>query len=148
MASVVRSSFGPRPQEKLLVTATNRAILTRSGASILASLVCTHPVARWVLDAVAGHVARTGDGATSFVLLLCSALEEADIRLQQRPGLRRQLVRAIDWVRQVGLTPPYSMPSAPLTRCRALLIHCHHAGRAARARCAFVDHSGSTDTCR
>lgn len=97
----VRTSFGPQPREKLLVSATNKVLLTSSGASILASLVSTHPVARWVLDVIAAHSRHVGDGSTAFVLLLCGALEEANKLLRQQNSLQRQrLACAVDWLRQ------------------------------------------------
>ncbi|KAL1520803.1 hypothetical protein AB1Y20_022365 [Prymnesium parvum] len=107
LARVVRSAYGPRPREKLLISATNRVLITSSGASILASLVSDHPVTRWLLDTVAAHVAHAGDGATSFVLLLHYVLDEADALLRGRAASRIRLVRAVDWLRKDAL--PYRL---------------------------------------
>ena len=110
LASSVTTSFGPLAREKLLVSATNKVIITSSGASILASLVASHPVMRWLLDAVAAHVQRAGDGASAFVLFLRGAIEEVERQLSQQPVARhaqfcQQLARALSSLQQVGAQP-------------------------------------------
>lgn len=100
LAGVVRSSFGPLPRDKLLVSSTRKVLLTSSGATVLGSLVCAHPVARWAMDAVSSHVASVGDGATAFLLLLCAAFEQAHLHIHRQPSQRCHLLRAIDWLQQ------------------------------------------------
>ena len=89
LASTVATSFGPLPNEKLLVSNTRKVIISSSGATILARLVGAHPIARLVLDCAQAHVRRAGDGASAFVLGVAAALRAADAELRERPALER-----------------------------------------------------------
>ena len=101
----IATAFGPQPRDKLLLTATKKAVLTSSGASIISSLVTDHPLQRLVLDAAAAHSAQAGDGSKAFLLLLDAALRDAHRQLVALPAERRQswrlrLSRAACWLAQ------------------------------------------------
>jgi len=118
LASTVATSFGPLPNEKLLVSNTRKVIISSSGATILARLVGAHPIARLVLDCAQAHVRRAGDGASAFVLGVAAALRAADAELRERPALerarhRRHLCWALVELQQ------HALPDALLPRWRA-----------------------------
>ena len=85
LESAVATGFGPLPRQKLLVTAARRVVITSSGASVLAALVTEHPVVRLVIDMALDHVARCGDGAASFVLMVCAGLRDVSAQLRGLP---------------------------------------------------------------
>lgn len=106
LVAACASSFGPLPREKLLLTATRKAVLTCSGTSILGALVSRHPIQALVLSAAAEHVQASGDGAKSFVLMLDAALREVERQLLTRPSAHQaawqmRLSRATCWLQQV-----------------------------------------------
>ena len=90
----IASSFGPLPREKLLLTATRKAVLTCSGTAILSSFVSSHPVQRLVLDAASAQQQNAGDGQKAFVLMLDAARCEVDEQLRALPPDRRLAWRA------------------------------------------------------
>ena len=95
-------------REKLLLTATRKAVLTCSGTSILGALVSRHPMQTLVLSAAAEHVQASGDGAKSFVLMLDAALREVERQLLTRPCAHQaawlmRLSHATRWLQQVHL---------------------------------------------
>ena len=106
LAASVRTSFGPLPREKLLLTATRKAILTCNGSTILSALVSTHPLQSHVLKAALAQSSITGDGSKAVVIMLHAALDELDRQLFRLPWYRRaswrgRIGRAVRWLQRV-----------------------------------------------
>ncbi|XP_027128732.1 BBSome complex assembly protein BBS10 isoform X3 [Larimichthys crocea] len=74
LESVILRSFGPEGGQVLFIRDTGQAMLSRSGARILAALRLEHPLARMVVECVLKHSIITGDGSKTFILLLASLL--------------------------------------------------------------------------
>ncbi|TKS73396.1 Bardet-Biedl syndrome 10 protein -like protein [Collichthys lucidus] len=74
LESVILRSFGPEGGQVLFIRDTGQAMLSRSGARILAALRLEHPLARMVVECVSKHSIITGDGSKTFILLLASLL--------------------------------------------------------------------------
>src|SRR5262245_5565781 len=72
-------------RDKMLVSATNRVVLTNSGYSILQSLITEHPICRYLISIITQHSARYGDGATALTLSIHASLQQM-IRLCESDG--------------------------------------------------------------
>ena len=87
--SLLSTSFGPLPGEKLLLTATGKAIFTCSGPSILTAAVNSDVAQGLVVQAAQAHAAHVGDGTKCFVLMLSAALGEVERQQRGLPDVRR-----------------------------------------------------------
>lgn len=103
---VLASSFGPLPGEKLLLTATGKAIFTCSGPSILTALSRKADTMQGlVISAAQSHAASVGDGSKTFILMLAAALAEVEKQQGNLPEARQnawrvQTAQATIWLAQ------------------------------------------------
>ncbi|XP_043911305.1 Bardet-Biedl syndrome 10 protein isoform X2 [Protopterus annectens] len=74
LENIVCKCFGPKGGQVLFTKATGEILITRDGRTILESLLLDHPIARVIVKCISTHCNMTGDGAKSFILLLCSFL--------------------------------------------------------------------------
>ncbi|XP_038611989.1 Bardet-Biedl syndrome 10 protein [Tachyglossus aculeatus] len=74
LESIVSRCLGPPGRQVLCVQPAGQALGSRDGAYILQALRLDHPLARMVVSCVAEHRKATGDGAKTFILLLCGLL--------------------------------------------------------------------------
>ena len=81
-SELLSTSYGPLPGEKLLLTATGKAIFTCSGPSILNAFVTDDALQGLVVGAAQDHAAHAGDGTKAFVIMLAAALADAGTRVR------------------------------------------------------------------
>ncbi|XP_028934343.1 Bardet-Biedl syndrome 10 protein [Ornithorhynchus anatinus] len=93
LESIVSCCLGPEGRPVLCVKAAGQALCSRDGAYILQALRLDHPVARLIVSCVSDHRRATGDGAKSFILLLCGLLRGLRAIPARRRGKR--LARAL-----------------------------------------------------
>ncbi len=78
VASIVKSTLGPRGMDKMLVNPIGDITITNDGATILHDMSIEHPAAKMVVEVAESLESSAGDGTTSAVVLTGSLLEKAE----------------------------------------------------------------------
>ncbi|KAM5288357.1 BBSome complex assembly protein BBS10 [Ctenodactylus gundi] len=74
LESIVSRCVGPEGRQVLCTKPTGEVLLSRDGGRLLEALHLKHPVARIIVACVSSHLKKTGDGAKTFIILLCHLL--------------------------------------------------------------------------
>ncbi|XP_016054949.1 PREDICTED: Bardet-Biedl syndrome 10 protein [Miniopterus natalensis] len=74
LETILSCCVGPEGRQVLCTKPTGEVLLSRDGGRLLAALHLEHPVARVVVACVSSHLRKTGDGAKTFIILLCHLL--------------------------------------------------------------------------
>jgi thermosome len=77
VASIVRSTLGPRGMDKMLVNVIGDITLTNDGATILQEMDIEHPTAKMIVEVASAQEKAAGDGTTSAVVMAGALLERA-----------------------------------------------------------------------
>ncbi|MFW9985351.1 MAG: thermosome subunit beta [Candidatus Odinarchaeota archaeon] len=77
LADAVRTSLGPRGQDKMLVDSLGDVTITNDGATILDEIEVQHPAAKMLVQVAKAQDAETGDGTTTAVVLCGELLKQA-----------------------------------------------------------------------
>ncbi|XP_059832532.1 T-complex protein 1 subunit zeta-like [Hypanus sabinus] len=83
LQNMMRTNLGPKGTVKMLVSEAGDIRITKSGGLLLRSLRQQHPAASFIAQTVLSMNDRTGDGATSAVLLVGEMLKEAERYVSQ-----------------------------------------------------------------
>eukprot|EP00161_Ancyromonas_sigmoides_P012586 TRINITY_DN31_c0_g1_i1.p1 TRINITY_DN31_c0_g1~~TRINITY_DN31_c0_g1_i1.p1 ORF type:complete len:538 (-),score=188.99 TRINITY_DN31_c0_g1_i1:30-1643(-) len=83
VASLIRTSLGPRGMDKLIQSANGDVVITNDGATILKTIRVIHPAARMLVDLSASQDIEAGDGTTT-VVVLAGAFLDASLTLLNR----------------------------------------------------------------
>ncbi|XP_062896820.1 T-complex protein 1 subunit zeta-like [Mobula hypostoma] len=83
LQNMVRTSLGPKGTVKMLVSEAGDIKITKSGGLLLRSMRRQQPAATFIAQTVLSMSDRTGDGATSAVLLVGEMLKEAERYVSQ-----------------------------------------------------------------
>jgi thermosome len=78
IASLVRTTMGPRGMDKMLVNTVGDMQITNDGATILSELELSHPAAKMMVEVAKTMDTECGDGTTSAVVLAGELLKMAD----------------------------------------------------------------------
>jgi len=78
ISSLMRSSLGPKGMDKMLVSQDGDVTITNDGATIMARMEVTHPVAKLLVELSQSQDDEIGDGTTSVVVLAGALLEQAE----------------------------------------------------------------------
>lgn len=78
VASIVKSTLGPRGMDKMLVNPIGDITITNDGATILHDMSIEHPAAKMVVEVAQSLENSAGDGTTSAVVFTGSLLEKAE----------------------------------------------------------------------
>lgn len=78
VASIVKSTLGPRGMDKMLVNPLGDITITNDGATILHDMSIEHPAAKMVAEVAESLESSAGDGTTSAVVFTGSLLEKAE----------------------------------------------------------------------
>ena len=76
LEGILKGTFGPNGLDVMLNSSSGNILVTNNGALILRSLNLENPIGRTIVDKIVSCCSITGDGATSFVLLLTTMLRE------------------------------------------------------------------------
>lgn len=74
--TILQPTFGPCGGDVLVESATGGIVTLSDGATVLRSLVLSHPVAKLLVDAALKRRLLYGDGSSSFILMVSAALRE------------------------------------------------------------------------
>ena len=78
VASIVKSTLGPRGMDKMLINPIGDITITNDGATILHDMSIEHPAAKMVAEVAESLESSAGDGTTSAVVFTGSLLEKAE----------------------------------------------------------------------
>ena len=76
LEGILKKTFGPNGLDVMLNSSSGNILITNNGALILKSLSVDNHIGRTVVDGVVSLSSITGDGSTSFILLLTALLRE------------------------------------------------------------------------
>ena len=82
LADAIRSSLGPRGQDKMLVDSLGDVTITNDGATILDEIEVQHPAAKMLVQVAKAQDAEVGDGTTTAVILCGELLKQAQKMLE------------------------------------------------------------------
>ncbi len=83
VASIVRTTLGPKGMDKMLVSELGDLVITNDGATILEEMNVEHPVAKILVDVAKTQDKEVGDGTTSAVIIAGDLLRNAGQLLDQ-----------------------------------------------------------------
>lgn len=76
LEGLLKATFGPNGLDVMLNSSSGNILITNNGALILRSLNLENLIGRTIVDRVVSYCSTSGDGTTSFVLLLTTILRE------------------------------------------------------------------------
>lgn len=77
VASLLKTSLGPKGMDKMLVSPDGEVIITNDGATILEKMEIHHQTAKLLVELSASQDNEIGDGTTGVVVLAGAILEQA-----------------------------------------------------------------------
>ncbi len=83
VASIVRTTLGPKGMDKMLVSELGDIIITNDGATILQEMNVEHPIAKIMVEIAKTQDKEVGDGTTSAVIIAGELLKNAGSLLEQ-----------------------------------------------------------------
>lgn len=108
IVETIKTTLGPRGQDKLMVSGSNTVSITNDGATIMDLLSIVHPAAAMLADISHSQDAEVGDGTTSVVIMAGEFLEEARTFIEDGvhpqlivAGYRRACQLAIDKIKEL-----------------------------------------------
>ncbi|WP_406662126.1 thermosome subunit alpha [Methanolobus sp. ZRKC3] len=78
VASIVKTTLGPKGMDKMMVNVMGDITLTNDGATILQEMEIENPTAKMVVEVAKTQESMTGDGTTSAVVMAGALLEQTD----------------------------------------------------------------------
>ena len=78
IAEVIKSSFGPRGMDKMLVDSFGDVTITSDGATVLDEMDVEHPAAKMMVEVAKTTDDEVGDGTTSVVIFTGELLKKAE----------------------------------------------------------------------
>ncbi|EGF83619.1 hypothetical protein BATDEDRAFT_15739 [Batrachochytrium dendrobatidis JAM81] len=83
VASILKSSLGPRGLDKILISSDGDITITNDGATILGQMEVEHQIAKLLVQLSKSQDDEIGDGTTGVVVLAGALLEQAEILLDK-----------------------------------------------------------------
>ncbi len=83
VASIVKTTLGPKGMDKMLVSELGDIVITNDGATILEEMNVEHPIAKILVEVAKTQDKEVGDGTTSAVILAGDLLKNAGQLLDQ-----------------------------------------------------------------
>ena len=83
VASIVKTTLGPKGMDKMLVSELGDIVITNDGATILEEMNVEHPIAKILVEVAKTQDKEVGDGTTTAVILAGELLKNAGNLLDQ-----------------------------------------------------------------
>ena len=83
VASVVKTTLGPKGMDKMLVSELGDIVITNDGATILEEMNVEHPIAKIMVDIAKTQDKEVGDGTTTAVIIAGELLKAAGNLIEQ-----------------------------------------------------------------
>lgn len=77
VASILRTSLGPKGMDKMLVSPDGEVTVSNDGATIVEQMKIEHPIAKLMVELSKSQDNETGDGTTGVVVLAGALLKQA-----------------------------------------------------------------------
>src|ERR1700761_5926346 len=77
VASIVKTSLGPRGLDKILISPDGDIQISNDGRTIMSEMELTHPIAKLMVELSKSQDEEIGDGTTGVVVLAAAMLEQA-----------------------------------------------------------------------
>ncbi|MDD2665600.1 MAG: thermosome subunit alpha [Methanocellales archaeon] len=89
IASMIRTTLGPRGMDKMLVFPNDDALITNDGAAVLRRIELQHPAAKIIVEVAKTQDNEVGDGTTAAVVIAGELLKQAEelIELEVHPTI-------------------------------------------------------------
>lgn len=69
VANMVKTSFGPKGMDKMIVSPDGQPLITNDGATIMEKAEIAHPISRLIVELSMSQDNEIGDGTTGVVIL-------------------------------------------------------------------------------
>jgi len=83
VASIVKTTLGPKGMDKMLVSELGDIVITNDGATILEEMNVEHPIAKILVEVAKTQDKEVGDGTTSAVIIAGDLLKNAGNLIDQ-----------------------------------------------------------------
>jgi len=110
IADIVKTSFGPKGMDKMLVDSTGDMKVTSDGATILKEIDVQHPAAKAMVEIAKATDNEVGDGTTSSVILAGALLDKARELIEKgvhptviTDGYKKALVKSLEILSSVAV---------------------------------------------
>src|SRR3989338_5583934 len=78
VANAVKSTFGPKGMDKMIVDDLGDVIISNDGATILSEMSIEHPAGKMMVEVAKTQDSEVGDGTTTAVVIAGGLLERAE----------------------------------------------------------------------
>jgi len=119
VASIVRTTLGPRAMLKMLLDPMGGIVMTNDGNAILREIDVTHPAAKNMIELSRAQDEEVGDGTTSVIILAGEMLGVAEPLLEKKlhptlivSGYMQALDDALGMMREIATPIDTSNPEA------------------------------------
>ncbi|MCE4620861.1 MAG: thermosome subunit, partial [Desulfurococcales archaeon] len=109
IAEILKTTYGPKGMDKMLVDSLGDITITNDGATILDKMDVQHPAAKMLVQIAKGQDEEAGDGTKTAVILAGELIKEAEKLLANNihptiiiEGYKKALSKAVEAVKNVG----------------------------------------------
>ena len=109
VSEVLRTTYGPRGMDKMLVDSLGDVTITNDGATILDKMDIQHPAAKMLVQIAKGQDEEVGDGTKTAVILAGELLREAESLLEKNihptiivNGYKKAMEEAINYLYSIA----------------------------------------------
>ena len=113
IADVIKSSFGPKGMDKMLVDTLGDVTITGDGATILKEMDVEHPAAKMMVEVAKATDDEVGDGTTSVVVFAGELLKKAEELLDKEvhptvivDGYKQSSDKALKFLSEIAIDVP------------------------------------------
>merc|ERR1719245_474985 len=117
VASIVRTTLGPRAMLKMLLDPMGGIVMTNDGNAILREVDVTHPAAKNMIELSRAQDEEVGDGTTSVIILAGEMLSVAEPLLEKKlhptlivSGYMQALDDALKMLKEIAYPVDQSKP--------------------------------------
>ncbi|MEM3980768.1 MAG: TCP-1/cpn60 chaperonin family protein, partial [Ignisphaera sp.] len=105
ITEIVKTTYGPRGMDKMLVDALGDITITNDGATILDKMDVQHPAAKLLVQIAKGQDEEAGDGTKTVVIIAGELLKKAEDLIEK--GLHPTIIvngykKALDYALKVA----------------------------------------------
>ena len=83
VATILRSSLGPRGMDKIMVSQDNEVVVTNDGATIMSMMDVDNEISQLMVELSNSQDSEIGDGTTGVVVMAGALLEQASVLLDK-----------------------------------------------------------------
>ncbi len=109
IAEILKSTYGPKGMDKMLVDSLGDITITNDGATILDKMDIQHPAAKMLVQIAKGQDEEAGDGTKTAVIFAGELIKEAEKLLDMNihptliiEGYKKALTTAIETIQKVA----------------------------------------------